>query len=135
MLHELGGLLSTSGVEFDESVVRPKELASILKNLHEGRISGKSAKEILSLVFNGDQRRVKEIITENGLEVQQLSEKLYNSTAKSLIEQHPEMAAKVRAGESGKLQWFVGQMLRQSKGRMEAGKAINALKHSLGLMK
>ena len=135
VLHELGGLLTTAEVGFIDSEVSAVALASIITNLSSGKITGKAAKEILFMVFHGDKRDVTEIIRAEGLEIQQLDPGEYLKIAISLVVEHPDMAKKVRGGEKGKLQWFVGLMLRQSKGKMDAGKATHALKQALELVK
>ena len=128
ILHELCGLLSSNDRTFHSNPVSAGVLASILKFLKEGRITGRSAKNILALVFNGDNRSIEEIIDQDGLAVQQLDEEVYAEAARRLVEQNADMAEKVRNGQKGKFQWFVGQLMRQGQGKFDAQKAAAALK-------
>jgi aspartyl-tRNA(Asn)/glutamyl-tRNA(Gln) amidotransferase subunit B len=117
-----------ANITFDANPVTVDSLVAILDNLLGGRITGSSAKSILSMIFNGDLRGAQQIIEEDDLAVQQLDEDVYTKAALRLIEQNPEKAQKVRNGEKGKFQWFVGQMIRESQGKIDAKKAASALK-------
>lgn len=79
------------------------------------------------MVFEGDGREVKEIIKQNNLEIQHLSEE-YVLVAKALVEANPDIANKVRNGQKGKFQWFVGQLIRQGRGKVDAEKAASVLR-------
>ena len=132
VLHELGGLFSVAQEEFNDSRVQPRELASIIEHLQCKRITGKTAKELLSLAFGGDIRPVTQIIADQNLAIQTLSLDEYRTIAASLAEQHADIAEKVREGQKGKIQFFVGQMMRQSRGRMDADQARQAIESVLG---
>ena len=134
ILHEIGGLLSTSGTHFSESKIFPDTLASIIRNLNQGRITGRTGKYLLSTVFEGDDRKVEEIIRAENLELRGLPDEEYKNMAQQLIDQNPAMADKIqRNGQVGKLQWFIGQMMRGGEGKVEAVKAESVLKQLLGL--
>jgi len=133
ILHELSGLMSKSQTLFHENCVSPKALAAIVSNLDLGRITGRTAKQLLSMVFEGDAREVETIIMQENLELQRLSDDEYRALARALIANNADIAGKVRSGQTGKLQWFVGQMVRAGEGRVEAQKATKVLRPYLGL--
>ena len=112
--------------------VQPKELASIIEHLQGKKITGKTAKELLSMTFGGDARPVTQIIADQNLAIQTLSLDEYREMAASLADQHADIAEKVRQGQKGKVQFFVGQMMRQSRGRMDAEQARQAVESVLG---
>jgi len=86
------------------------------------------------MIFNGDLRAVEAIIKEENLGLQVLSLEEYQSMAVKLLADHPEIAGKIKEkGQRGKLQFFVGQMMRQGQGRVEAGKAEAVLCEILGI--
>lgn len=109
------------------------ELASILTHLDRNEISGKTAKAILSMVFDGDKRSVPSIIEMEDLAIQHLAPEYYHAAAQALVDEHADMANKVRQGQLGKLQWFVGQLMRQEAGRADAQKAREAFESVLGV--
>lgn len=109
-------------------------MASIVRNLLEGRITGTTAKELLAMTFDGDTRDVETIIQEENLGFQSLSREEYIELAKGLIEENGDIVNQIQnKGKHGKIQWLIGQMMRQGKGRMEASKAEAILKEMLGL--
>ncbi|MCJ1439456.1 hypothetical protein MMC27_008850 [Xylographa pallens] len=134
VLHELGGLLSASNSTFSRDRVPVSALASIISNLLQGRITGRTAKQLLSLVFDGETRNVDAIITEENLRLEALSPEEYDVLAQKLLSENPDMVAKIQAkGQVGKLQFFVGQMMRMGRGKMEARKAEGVLRRLLKL--
>lgn len=133
-LHELGGLLSASETSFSDAQVPADALAIIIQNLLQKRITGRTAKQLLSIAFDGDTRDINLIIKEQNLELRSLTDHEYEDMAQGLMSSNQEMAEKIRSGgQMGKLQWFVGQMMRQGEGKVEAGKAKATLKRLLEL--
>ena len=128
ILHEVGGHLSMTATPFETNPISASTLASLLQELEVGTITGHSAKSILGMVFEGDDRGIPEIIKQDRFAVQQLDEESYHRLAQAVVERFPDMADKVRKGQKGKLQWFVGQLMRQREGKIDAQKAAAALK-------
>ena len=109
-------------------------MVSILKNLEEGKITGSTAKQLLAMVFDGDERDVNTIIEQTGLSMQRLSREEYIIMAQALLDKDPKTVEQIQKGKQlGKLRFFVGQMMRQGSGRLEAQKAEAVLKELLGL--
>ncbi|MCJ1391683.1 hypothetical protein MMC18_004548 [Xylographa bjoerkii] len=132
--HELGGLLSASNSIFCREQVPASALSSIISNLLQDRITGRTAKLLLSLVFHGDRRNVETIITEEKMGLEALSPEQYDVLARKVLSENPEMVAKIQfKGQMGKLQFFVGQMMRIGGGKVEAKKAEGVLRRQLKL--
>ena len=107
---------------------------SILQNLDEGKITGSTAKRLLAMIFDGDKRDVNTIIEEDDLSLQHLSREEYIMMAQALLDKDPKTVEKIQNGKQlGKLKFFVGQMMRQGSGKVEAQKAEAVLKELLGL--
>lgn len=85
------------------------------------------------MVFEGDTRTVYTIIDEENLRLHPLTAEEYQGMAETVILENSQMAEKVKKGQTGKLQFFVGQMMRQGEGRVEAVKAEAILRQLLGL--
>ena len=136
VLHELGGRLGASGTSFSKNKVDPAAMASIIENLIADRITGRTAKQLLTMVFNGESRDINTIIKAETLELVRLSRKEYLALAQCLIDEHSEMVQQIKQkGQVGKVRWFVGQMMRQGEGMVEAERAEAILKELLGLEK
>ena len=86
------------------------------------------------MAFNGDARPINEIVEQDDLALKVLSREEYLSMAQQLCEVSPDMVQKVRnKGQTAKLKWFVGQMMRVGEGKVEAEKAEAILKEVLGI--
>ena len=101
------------------------------------RITGRTAKQILAMKFAGDERDINDIIEGGGLWLEPMDKDEYVILAQDLLEHNDQMVKEIKEkGRIGKLQWFVGQMMRQGEeGRVEAKKAEAVLKELLGLRK
>ncbi|MCJ1402885.1 hypothetical protein MMC11_006106 [Xylographa trunciseda] len=134
VIHELGGLLSASNSAFSADRAPVPALGSIISNLLQDRITGRTAKLLLSMVFDGDRRDIDAIITEENLRLETLSSEQYDAMAQKLLSENPEMVAKIQGkGQIGKLQFFIGQMMRIGGGKVEARKAEGVLRRLLQL--
>lgn len=135
VIHELTGLFTTNigPWKWDqvETIVAPWELANILENLINERITGQTAKKLLIAKVDGDQRDIEVMIKEDNLTLRKLSREDYVAMARALIDANKSMAHQVRKGQKGKLMWFVGQMAKQGKGSIEATKAKFVLEELL----
>lgn len=109
-------------------------MLSILQNLDEGKITGRTAKEVLAMVFGGDERDVNTIIKQDDLSLHRLPREEYIMMAQALLDKDPKKVEQIQKGKQlGKLKFFVGQMMRQGSGKVEAQKAEAVLKELLGI--
>ena len=126
--------MSAAGLPFNAELVPTNSMVEILSNLSENRITGTTAKRLLAMVFDGDRRDVNAIIHEENLALQHMSRDEYLAMAQSLIDENNDKVKQIQQkGQMGKLKWFVGQMMRQGEGKVEAIKAEAILKELLGV--
>ena len=86
------------------------------------------------MVFNGDKRPVEKIVTEDNMGLNSLSREQYISMAQKVLDEHPTKVKQiVQKGQLGKLQFFVGEMMRRGQGTVEASKAEATLRELLDL--
>ena len=109
-------------------------MVSILQNLDAKKITGSTAKKLLAMSFDGDERNVNTIIDQANLGLRHLSREEYIMMAQALLDKDPKKVEQIQKGKQlGKLKFFVGQMMRQGSGTIEAQKAEAVLKELLGL--
>ena len=108
-------------------------LSRIIYNLLSKEITGKTAKQLLAMAFDGDDRNIDVIIEQENLRLVPLSRLQYVQMAEELINTNESMALQIQKGQAGKLQWFVGQMMRKGEGMVEAEKAESVLREKLGV--
>ena len=129
VLHELGGLLTTTNIDWRNLTVTETELADIIAYLQRNYITSRTAKQLLATLhgLQADEGRpsVEQLVDDGNLRLRPLSDDEYTALAEEVMAQNPEMVSAVRdKGQKGKLMWFVGQMIRNGEeGTVEPQKA------------
>ncbi|HUP64830.1 MAG TPA: Asp-tRNA(Asn)/Glu-tRNA(Gln) amidotransferase subunit GatB [Thermoanaerobaculia bacterium] len=95
--------------------VTPDRLASLLRMVEKGEISGSAAKEIFELLPT-DPRTPEALVESLGL-AQIHDEGVIRAAAEEVIGQHASQAAAYRAGKQQLLGFFVGQVLKKTGGK------------------
>ncbi|MGB5617475.1 MAG: Asp-tRNA(Asn)/Glu-tRNA(Gln) amidotransferase subunit GatB [Desulfobacterales bacterium] len=124
------GLLNTAGKSIDASPVAPENLGRLLQLIEEGVISGKIAKTVFDeMAVSG--YAPDRIVKERGLV--QVSDASHIETAveKVMAENAAEVQA-YRAGKTKLLGFFVGQVMRETKGKANPQVVNDVLKSKLG---
>ncbi|HEV2706556.1 MAG TPA: Asp-tRNA(Asn)/Glu-tRNA(Gln) amidotransferase subunit GatB [Pyrinomonadaceae bacterium] len=116
--------LDARGLEVGASPVAPAELGALIRAIEEGRISGKQAKEVLvEMVASG--KTVAAVIDERGLaQVSDTGE--IESVISDVLAANPQQLAQYRAGKETLFGFFVGQVMKASKGKANP-KLVNEL--------
>jgi aspartyl-tRNA(Asn)/glutamyl-tRNA(Gln) amidotransferase subunit B len=95
--------------------VTPRALGRLLALVEQGAISGKLAKTVFEeMVSSGKDPET--VVKEKGL-VQISDAGALEAAARELIAAHPKEAADFRAGKTKLLGFFVGQLMKQTKGQ------------------
>ena len=99
--------------------------------MHDNIISLNNARTIFTLLWAGEED-IDAIIEREGYQ-QADNTALWEEMIVKLIEQHPEQVADYRAGKEKLLAFFIGQIMKQTKGKANP-EQINLLlkKHLLG---
>jgi aspartyl-tRNA(Asn)/glutamyl-tRNA(Gln) amidotransferase subunit B len=98
-----------------QSKVRPAQIAALIELIGKGTISGKIAKTVFSDMFKTG-RAPEEIVKEQGL-VQVTDEGEIEKFALQAIEDNPAQTQQYKEGKKTVLQFFVGQVMKLSKGK------------------
>jgi len=130
ILSELTYLLAQAGKQIGESPVSAQSLAELLDLIQKGTISGKMGKDIL-LEMLATGKRASEVISEKGLAQITDAEELA-SIARALIAANPKQAEQYRKGKTATLAWFVGQMMKATRGQANPQLVQDVLKKELG---
>ena len=130
VLHELGALSSTDERPWTKDLVSVEGLAHILYYLSLRRITNSSAKDILKLKYNGDERTIPLIIDEEKLTFEDLSMAKYEEIAREVIEKNPKHVQDIKEkNKMGKIQFLMGQIMRHpDKGSMRPQEAEKVLR-------
>jgi aspartyl-tRNA(Asn)/glutamyl-tRNA(Gln) amidotransferase subunit B len=115
MQTELLRRLNDSGKGIDVSPVAPRALAELLKLVESGQITGAVGKKVFATMFESG-RGAAEIVAAEGLA--QISDtSAIEQTAREVIAKNPENVAKYKGGNEGVFKFFVGQVMRATRGQ------------------
>jgi aspartyl-tRNA(Asn)/glutamyl-tRNA(Gln) amidotransferase subunit B len=128
MQTELLRRLNDSGKEIEASPLSPAALAELLKLVESGQITATIGKKVFATMFETG-RPAAEIIAAEGL--RQISDtSAIEQAARDVVEKNPDNVAKFRSGNEGVFKFFVGQVMRATRGRANP-QAVNEIVRKL----
>jgi aspartyl-tRNA(Asn)/glutamyl-tRNA(Gln) amidotransferase subunit B len=128
MQTELLRRLNDSAKEITASPVSPAALAELLKLVESGQITGAIGKKVFATMFDTG-RDAAEIVAAEGLA--QISDtSAIEQAARDVIAKNPDNVAKYRSGNEGVFKFFVGQVMRATRGQANP-QAVNDILRKL----
>src|SRR6267378_1910669 len=125
---ELLRRLNDSGKEINASPVGPVALAELLKLVEAGKITGAVGKKVFATMFESG-RGAEEIVAAEGLT--QISDtSAIEQAARDVIAKNPENVAKFKSGNEGVFKFFVGQVMKATRGQANP-QAVNDILRGL----
>ena len=128
---ELFGALNKAGIELAQSPVKPKQLGGLVALISDGSISGKIAKEVFSAMFETG-KDAKVIVEERGLK-QVSDESAIISMIDEVLAANLDKVDEYRGGKEKLFGFFVGQVMKASKGQANPGMVNQLLKQKLDI--
>jgi aspartyl-tRNA(Asn)/glutamyl-tRNA(Gln) amidotransferase subunit B len=126
---DLFRLLKAEEVEIGELRVTPVALANLIALVEDGTITASSGKAVLNEMFTTGRPAI-EIVEERGLT--QVSDKgALTQIVEEVIAANPVEAAKYRDGKKSLLQWFMGQVMRATRGKANPQVVVSLLQEKL----
>ncbi len=116
--------LNREGKEIDETRLSPENFTTLLKLLDEGVISAPAAKKVFAEMY-ATGRDPQEIVEEKGLK-QESDEAALLEICQRVLEAHPKEVEKYKKGKKNVLGFFVGQVMRETRGKANP-KVVNQL--------
>jgi len=107
--------LEAAGIDASASPVAAKDLGELIRIIDSGKISGKQAKDVLVEMFK-TRKTAEAIIAEKGL-VQVSDSGEIDNLIDEVIAANPDQLANYRAGKEALFGFFVGQVIKASKGK------------------
>jgi aspartyl-tRNA(Asn)/glutamyl-tRNA(Gln) amidotransferase subunit B len=112
---ELLRRLNDAGKEIAECPVTPAALAELLAKVEKGDITAASGKKVFATMFETGKGAA-EIIAAEGL-AQITDTTAIEKAAREIVAKNAENVAKYRAGNEGVFKFFVGQVMRETRGQ------------------
>jgi aspartyl-tRNA(Asn)/glutamyl-tRNA(Gln) amidotransferase subunit B len=124
MQTELLRQLNDSGKEIGASPVSAASLAELIQLLERAKITGAVGKKVFAKMFETG-RGAAEIVQAEGLGAQVSSDSI-EQIAREIIEKNPENVAKFKSGNEGVFKFFVGQVIKATRGQANP-QAVNEI--------
>jgi aspartyl-tRNA(Asn)/glutamyl-tRNA(Gln) amidotransferase subunit B len=115
IMSELMRELNRDDREIEACPVTPDNLAELLQLIDGGTVSGKIAKTVFEQMYTSG-KRAKTIVEEKGL-VQVKDEGAIEAIVDEILAENPTEVEQFRAGKEKLLGFFVGQIMRKTKGK------------------
>ncbi len=115
VLGDLSAYLNTSGLDVADCPVTPQALADLLDLVRDGTLSGKMAKEVLEAMAESG-RDARSIVAEKGLgQISDVGE--LDAIVARIVAANPGSAEEFRQGREKVLGFFVGQIMKETRGQ------------------
>jgi aspartyl-tRNA(Asn)/glutamyl-tRNA(Gln) amidotransferase subunit B len=111
--------------------VGPRQIVELLKLVDGGKISGKQAKDVYAKIAKTD-RAPSDVVAELGIE--QVSDAgAIEQIVRRVVEANPKQAEQLLAGKLNLMGFFVGQVMKETKGSANPQMVNDAVKKVLGM--
>ncbi|NNF50314.1 MAG: Asp-tRNA(Asn)/Glu-tRNA(Gln) amidotransferase subunit GatB [Woeseiaceae bacterium] len=126
---DLSGALNKDGLDIGESRITARNLAGLVTRIHDHTISGKIAKQVFEAMWSGEGT-ADEIIEAQGLR-QITDSSAIEVVVDKVIAANPGQVAEYKAGKDKLIGFFVGQVMKETKGQANPGQVNRILKDKL----
>ncbi len=124
------GLLNSEGKKIEDSPISAKNLAGLVKLIDEDVISGKIAKKVFEEMAESG-KTPNEIVEKKGL-VQVSDQSEIESIIVNIVESHPDEVERYKGGKKQLMGFFVGQVMKATKGQANPKIVNKILQEKLG---
>ena len=129
ILGDLAAALNRTDIEIQQSPVTPGMLVGLLRRIADNTISGRIAKQVFEAMWRGEGM-ADDIIKAGGLE-QITDSSAIDSLIDAVISENPDQVEQFRAGKEKVLGFFVGQVMKQTKGKANPAQVNQLLRTKL----
>ena len=119
-----------AGISVNDSPVTPEKLAGLINAIDSGKINGKIGKEVFAEMFSSG-KDAETIIQEKGL-AQVSDTSAISQAVADVLAGNAKQLEEYRNGNAKILQFFVGQVMKLTKGRANPPLVVAELKKQLG---
>ena len=112
---ELFSLLNKDNLNISNSPVNPENLGQLVKLVITNVISGKIAKEVLVEMYSSQKSAI-DIVEQKGLK-QMTDTSEIKKIIQSVLDDNNEMVSQYKSGKTKLLGFFVGQVMKRTKGK------------------
>ena len=129
VLGELSGALNKDGLDIGDSRVSAERLAGLVSRIHDHTISGKLAKQVFEAMWGGEGT-ADDVIEAKGLK-QITDSSAIEAVVDKVIAANPSQVAEYKDGKDKLIGFFVGQVMKETKGQANPGQVNQILRDKL----
>ncbi|MCD6429234.1 Asp-tRNA(Asn)/Glu-tRNA(Gln) amidotransferase subunit GatB [bacterium] len=133
LISDVLGLLKGKPFREQDFPITPENFAEFITIIYEKNLTSKLAKMLLEEMFKTG-KDPSDILEEKEL-TQVSDEKQVEEIAKKVIDSNPQAVKDFQSGKVGAIQFLIGQMMKETKGRINPEKAKEALTKILKMVK
>lgn len=130
LMGDFFAMLNEKKLDLKDSPVSAENLGRLVELVSKEVINGKTAKEVFALMAESGDNPEK-IVEEKGL-VQVTDSSAIEAVIDEVLASAPDNVAAYKNGKQGLFGWFVGQVMKASKGKANPGIVNKLLKEKLG---
>lgn len=130
LLGDALGYLNAKNEGIIDLKIKPQELVSLIEKIDAGEISSKIAKEVFIKMADSGKNAT-EIIEDEGIKQVSDTGEL-EKIISEIISANPAQVEEYHAGKIETLNWFVGQVMKATRGQANPGVVMEVLKKMLG---
>lgn len=130
MMGDFFAMLNEKKISLEESPITPENLGKLVDLITSNVINGKTAKDVFVIMAETGDAPDK-IVEEKGLK-QVTDSGAIEAVIDAVIAANPDNVAAYRAGKTALMGWFVGQVMKESKGKANPGMVNQLLAKKLG---
>ena len=127
----LAGALNKADITIEHSPITSAQLAGVLVRISDNTLSGKIAKQVFDSLWLGEGKDADSIIAEKGLKQMTDSNEIA-ALVDTVIAQNTQQVEQYRNGKEQIFGFFVGQVMKASKGKANPAQVNALLKAKLG---
>jgi aspartyl-tRNA(Asn)/glutamyl-tRNA(Gln) amidotransferase subunit B len=129
IMNEVLRMTNDLGILADELVLSPDHLAEVIRMVDGGTINNATAKSVLMKVQETGKPPAS-IVESEGL-AQVSDDAALQAAIDKVLAAHPEEVSSYRSGKEGLLGWFMGQVMRETRGKADPQLTRELLQKSL----
>ena len=130
VMGDLLGALNKAEKDISQSPISAEQLGGLINRINDNTISGKIAKQVFAFMWDADGKSADDIISEKGLK-QETDTGAIEAVINEVIAASPQQLADYRGGKDKLFGYFVGEVMKRSKGKANPAQVNELLKKAL----
>ena len=125
------GTLNKLYIKMEDFNISPKKLAEVIKMIGDGKISRNQGKDAISASIEENKDPL-EIIKERGYSQIDNDDEI-ETLIERIISDHPKEVEEIKNGRDNKINFLLGLIMKETKGKANPAKSMQMLKEKIGL--